>query len=331
MMTKSTTVAQLAANRKNAKKSTGPKTLAGKKASALNATKHALRSVSPVLPGVEQVEAWEAHRDATTASLAPSGYLEEALAERVASLLWRLGRVTRFETENVASRLEVAETDMARSLRYASDRFVGTPRQLEEELDLQRQKAAAFTALRDAHPDKPFYPPNAETVAREVAARAQVELEDVELPFLSPEVDELGWDQWTGWTKKLVLALVARIVAASKLPAVRDSDPEEIWHPLGRQAEADVYAATYALQNSKEQLQRSVRSRLLLTESDLEKVSRYETHLERALYRALHELQRIQALRAGDARAVPMALAVDLSVSKCEKEDTIDTPGEDTP
>lgn len=43
------------------------------------------------------------------------------------------------------------------------------------------------------------------------------------------------------------------------------------------------------------------------------RLCRYESHLDRALYRALHELQRLQAARAG--QAAPAPLAVDVHVS----------------
>ena len=41
-------------------------------------------------------------------------------------------------------------------------------------------------------------------------------------------------------------------------------------------------------------------------------LSRYEASIERGLYRALHELERLQRLRAGDA--VPPPEAVDVNV-----------------
>jgi hypothetical protein len=43
------------------------------------------------------------------------------------------------------------------------------------------------------------------------------------------------------------------------------------------------------------------------------KLARYETTLERAFYRALHELQRLQAVRAGEL--VPAPVAVDVTVN----------------
>jgi hypothetical protein len=44
------------------------------------------------------------------------------------------------------------------------------------------------------------------------------------------------------------------------------------------------------------------------------KLSRYETTMERGLYKGLHELQRLQAAR-GAARGTPPPIAVDVDVS----------------
>ena len=44
-------------------------------------------------------------------------------------------------------------------------------------------------------------------------------------------------------------------------------------------------------------------------------LSRYEAGLERSLFRALHELQRLQAARKGERVPLPVAVDVDLAVS----------------
>ena len=49
-------------------------------------------------------------------------------------------------------------------------------------------------------------------------------------------------------------------------------------------------------------------------------LSRYEMTLERSLYKALHELQRLQAAR--DGQAVPLPEAVDVEVSISTSEET---------
>jgi hypothetical protein len=50
-------------------------------------------------------------------------------------------------------------------------------------------------------------------------------------------------------------------------------------------------------------------------EDTVTKMSRYETALERALYRALHELQRIQATRNGASVPLPAAIDIDVAVA----------------
>ncbi|MFQ5872919.1 MAG: hypothetical protein ACE5JL_03845 [Dehalococcoidia bacterium] len=46
--------------------------------------------------------------------------------------------------------------------------------------------------------------------------------------------------------------------------------------------------------------------------ASLDKVRRYEAHLSRQFYRALHELQRIQAARQGLHPPAPMALDINV-------------------
>src|SRR5579883_3045176 len=104
--------AKLAANQANARKSTGPTTEAGKAAVALNPVRHGLTAVTPVIAGEDPGE-WDAHRAATVAALAPCGHLEYALADRAAALLWRLGRVVRYEaavtSAGIADKAEAGE------------------------------------------------------------------------------------------------------------------------------------------------------------------------------------------------------------------------------
>jgi hypothetical protein len=46
------------------------------------------------------------------------------------------------------------------------------------------------------------------------------------------------------------------------------------------------------------------------------KLIRYESSIERGIYKALHELQRIQSARAGEKPPVPIAIDVDVSGMK---------------
>jgi hypothetical protein len=82
------------ANRRNALKSTGPKTPEGKAAVRLNAIKHGLLSREVLLPG-EDEDALRVLAESLRAELQPVGELEYLLVDRITSLLWRLRRLGR--------------------------------------------------------------------------------------------------------------------------------------------------------------------------------------------------------------------------------------------
>ena len=87
---------QVEANRRNARKSTGPKTQEGKAAVRYNAIKHGLLSQDAVLPGEDEAalqELDELLRD----ELQPVGELESMLVDRIVANHWRLRRLGRVE------------------------------------------------------------------------------------------------------------------------------------------------------------------------------------------------------------------------------------------
>jgi hypothetical protein len=76
-------------NRRNAQKSTGPRTPEGKSRSRLNALKHGLTARTPVLPG-EDAEAHQARIETFVTSLEPRNELEQYLAEEAAQASWQM-------------------------------------------------------------------------------------------------------------------------------------------------------------------------------------------------------------------------------------------------
>jgi len=92
------TDAQIKDNRKNAKKSTGPKTPEGKAKSAQNATTYGLTASHDVIKGESQEE-FDAHKQAFLDVLNPQNAVEDFLADRVASLAWRLKRAGSIERQ----------------------------------------------------------------------------------------------------------------------------------------------------------------------------------------------------------------------------------------
>ena len=111
------------ANTKNAARSTGPRSAAGKDRSRFNAVKHGMAARLPVLPG-EDPEAFRAHRDAWTAELQPRGQVERQLVDRAVHVSWQLQRVNRAQAARLASEAQAAArgrppTSPTRSSRWA--------------------------------------------------------------------------------------------------------------------------------------------------------------------------------------------------------------------
>jgi hypothetical protein len=79
----------------------GPRSPAGKAASAFNNLRHGLASTAIVLPS-EDTEEWQAFHEDVLARFEAEGPVESALASRVAELLWRLRRAARAEEQSVS-------------------------------------------------------------------------------------------------------------------------------------------------------------------------------------------------------------------------------------
>ena len=89
---------QIEANRRNALKSTGPKSAISKAMIATNSVTHGLLTRGIQIRGEDHHEL-VAFRERMLAQLAPEGEVESYLAERVIVNSWRLGRAGRYEAE----------------------------------------------------------------------------------------------------------------------------------------------------------------------------------------------------------------------------------------
>src|SRR5437868_14500394 len=92
-----TTYKQMEANRRNAKRSTGPITEQGKLRSRRNAVRHGL-TAETVIGALEDAEDYKAFEAAVIADYDAQSAVERELVLRLASLLWRIRRTTIMET-----------------------------------------------------------------------------------------------------------------------------------------------------------------------------------------------------------------------------------------
>ena len=96
------------ANRRNALKSTGPTTDAGKQRSRRNAVRHGL-TAETVITTLEDEEDYKAFELSVTSGFDAPTAVERELVLRLASLLWRLRRATAIDTGLLQLQSEIME------------------------------------------------------------------------------------------------------------------------------------------------------------------------------------------------------------------------------
>jgi hypothetical protein len=336
--------AKIDANRSNARRSTGPITPERKARSSKNALRHGVYSIMPVVAGLEWNEDWETHRAGILKSLAPEGTLEEALAERVALCFWRLNRLHRYETGITAVGLERIEDQLRPRKPVLKFNFPGLESD-EEDLETLEPEVALGKILKELNEKQDTValwegthrllerlselPDNVRVTGDDAygvfedllgVLPDEEEGADIEDPdFLiglglpEDEVDEAYG--WQGWTAGMVRQGAAKLsesigMAPERLLAKALRKRRDIQDQITdavQKLEATVKVLRRRLKTKEDRL---TRERMLPDAHTLQKITRYEAHLSRQLLQALHELQRLQAVRAGQLVPLPAALDV---------------------
>jgi hypothetical protein len=288
-----TTPKHVEANRRNALRSTGPRTPAGKTIVSQNAARHGLYSASPVIPGVESALAWEEHAASTVASFAPVGPVETALAERVALILWRIKRIARYERDVTSGSRERVSADLDRPplrQRFAAD----TLDLARERLTQARANLRALTRFAEAPPDTLFTAEPAGAVLRAINQAINDQLDGFDLfNFCAPEIapNDLAWLDVPDWTAGRLRRFVAIVADKVEIPA------EQLTATALLRAREAVNAERAAIRPFTRQLADLRRERILPERAQLDHVIRYETHLTRQLSQTIAQLEALQHSR----------------------------------
>jgi hypothetical protein len=297
---------QLVANRANAKKSTGPKTQAGKAIVALNSIAHGIYCISPVIEGSESKRGWTAYRFAMLDNLAPIGMLEMTLAERIILTAWRLRRITHFETEQIRIAQESAFEDVGRSFRFKLDADEVDIQKILDEPAWREWRCRSVSALATASDTTALSAEEAEDLLWYVHEQL-AQTEDFERycnQLTAPDVWQMGW----------IRQLIRGLCEKHRKPF------DEFLRTLSTRAAEEHAKSLNTAKLAHASLEKYRREHLLPANEDLEKVQRYEAHLSRQFHRDLHELQRLQAARLG--HPVPAPIAIDVDVSTESKTET---------
>jgi hypothetical protein len=94
------TEAQIQANRRNAKKSTGPRTREGKSTASKNSIKHGLLAHQTIISSENHADFCK-ERERILSDLVPESPMESMLAERIVILSWRLKRIDHIQNQTI--------------------------------------------------------------------------------------------------------------------------------------------------------------------------------------------------------------------------------------
>jgi hypothetical protein len=326
------------------RKKRGPKTPEGRLAVRLNASTHGILSPQPIVNAYEKPQDWERHRAAIVDSLAPEGGMEQLLAERVALMSWRLNRVVLYEAERLQEGQEDVIEDL-RSERLHKGRLdaiykgqdpdaLGVlieahPANVLDDLKMARalykqvchlfdeSKAGVRLeggyggslldlAARKAVKMADYHAGVEDAEERDVRERAEKLLDA--LPGIPDDAFLDDMEFTVGQLKGLVEGLARQAGIPPETRTVDGSviSPEEqLLEIVHIEARYEVVRLEGAAEKVQAQILKKRRERVLPDQADLQTVSRYEAHLSRQMYQALHELEALQTRRGG--KAAPLA------------------------
>jgi hypothetical protein len=298
-----------AANRRNAGKSTGPQTRAGKLAVAVNGIAHGIYAFCPVVAGFESQQEWNGFRLEMMASFAPVGMLETTLAERLTLGAWRLRRVARYETEHLRSEQDQAKVKVGEKLRFDQQFGKGDP---ADEIGNVTLRIKAFERLirctkllSQGNDSTPVDVTDANDLLQYLRRSDNADVDDYDPDEEDSEQTQEPEDpkQWTVGTLKERVGLLAGNLGWGG----------DCLQTLLGDLNSAGWKAFNSLKVAKRRLKEYRRESLLPDDEALEKVMRYESHLSRLFHRDLHELQRLQAMRQGQRVVAPIAIDVDMA------------------
>jgi hypothetical protein len=316
---------QLLANRQNALKSTGPRSAAGRAMASQNALRHGLRSQRTLIAGEDPNE-FQQFRQLMLDDLAPVGALELMLADRIVAGFWKLQRAGGMEAEILDDlRHQLHQQHIQQQIPEGGPFFGQT---IPEDFPYKNafQRCPRAKADWDTTPDGVAFAEgkmDAQSAENTFVAFAKQHEEgwklpddDVDLPAMIEKIKNQYKDnpQWYECWQNLETEVrkLARIpVSRESIPGMRKyiQGIMELEMNSRRKNPELIEMGTFAIAELND-IQKSVENRLRpdlgqTVSSDftgsnvLARFQRYEGHIERALYKALTELQKLQILRSG--------------------------------
>ena len=293
-MPKTMSLKQIAANRRNAQKSTGPKTPNGRAVSKMNAFKHGILSKEVLVRGRQIKESgreFDALRQRFWEDWNPVGATEEMLVDQIVTTYWRLRRALKAEAGEIA--LSVDEGHWNRKHEDPALRWV----------------------LWESFGDPVYAMGNSvlgnfilENQLKEVRASVEQEGELTEAAIQSVVYHGKPYSLTEDLEK--LRSQLQQNPEGLEPSALRAKQKEQALACLDRQLRSISWAKSDCEEHEeKEEEARQAAAGLPSTEV-LDKIMRYVTKLERQLFCLMNQLERLQRRRRGEAVPPPLTLEV---------------------
>jgi len=273
-----TSIKQVEANRRNARNSTGPTTLEGKRASRLNALTHGLRAKEVIIPGESPAE-FEAILKELREDWQPVGHTERHLVEEIGLAEWRLCRGHRAELGEIRTQLaghKPREKSSTTGIAYERQVVAYVLNEIEFNGEVSEE---SFEQLEDIFGDE------------EDSLAATLKLFFIDK---RPEANEKGQNS-NGQLLRRPPCAKQRAACEYLETTLKDLVRQERKQDKQQRIDLEI-----------------VRQRLSIPRArELETIQRYETVANRDLYRAIDQLENLQRRRRGE----PSPPTVNVNVS----------------
>jgi hypothetical protein len=278
-MSKTISLQQIEANRLNALKSTGPQTPEGKAAVSVNALKHGLLARQVVVRGhniKESRDEFESFYRQYYEHLAPVGPLEEMLVEQIIATHWRLRRARTAESAEVVLSVDSGVWERRKANDCRSLRRI-----------LENPVLRYTTSLGVAWIENTL-----RELRDKIAQGGKLDYDALE-PFECAFVDKSD-----------------RIFQKLGNLRFESADKERILEYLDQELKNLRERIIQFTERESMEEQARQEAAVLPSAQTVDKILRYEAALDRQLFRAVSELERLQRRRLGENVPPPLTLEV---------------------
>jgi hypothetical protein len=318
------------ANRRNGIRSTGPKTERGKRTVARNAIKHGVLAREVVITAGDGEESLEEFNDSVQQLCEyykPVGFVEESLVQTIATCWWRKARVIRAENGEIRKRLDTVAVDGALRdsdkanlnlvLSEMDSGLFSVTNQADQQVSTRDRWSAMQVAqsnLRRHHSGLAYLSALLTIAKSEIASEGYISEE-----ILKKILGAFGlWDCLFALTclhagppeTKTEDRPSEKAVDEQVVDEQTDKKRAAVVAYIDAQLESISGFKEYATQRENLALDAEARSFSLPPADATDKLLRYEAHLDRQLYRAMDQLERLQRQRRGEN--VPPPLNINL-------------------